>query len=325
LAASLLVTLAATANAQSAPPAVTRGCRRTCRSSVKTNGDFQPTTVIITASQAKVDRLAAKQGLRVQQRLAAGAVLEIPAYRLATWPTTSEVDSLSSNHEVAGQMAITNQTIGADQVQAGLAGLPGLNGRGITVAVIDSGVANVPELSGRILASVDFTDAHGQGLDKFGHGTHVAGIIAAAGQNSKDDTRGVAPGANIVSLKVLDGDGKGRAANVIAALDWVVEHAAQYNIRIANLSLGGPVLQSYKDDPIDQAVERAYRAGIIVVASAGNYGKDVKGPVAIRFRDRSGQLPFAITVGALNTQGDAYRSDDVLATTARRARRCSTG
>ena len=182
LAAGLLLTLAATANAQSANSRHAR-LSQDLAQLVKTNGDFQPTTVIITASQAKVDRLAAKHGLTVLQRLATGAVLQVPSYRLADLANDAEVDSLSSNHEVAGQMAITNQAIGADQVQAGLAGLAGLNGRGITVAVIDSGVANVPELNGRILASVDFTDSRGQGLDLHGHGTHVAGTIAAAGQN----------------------------------------------------------------------------------------------------------------------------------------------
>ena len=150
-------------------------------------------------------------------------------------------------------------------------------GKGIGVAVIDSGVANAQELKGRIVASIDFTDARGQGLDHHGHGTHVAGVIAAAGANQNDDTRGVAPGAHIVSLKVLDAQGRGKAANVIAAIDWAIENRQKYGIRIINLSLGGPVLQSWRDDPLCQAVERAYRAGIVVVASAGNRGKDSVG------------------------------------------------
>ena len=95
--------------------------------------------------------------------------------------------------------------------------------------------------------------------------------------NQFDETRGVAPGANIISLKVLDAQGKGLAANVIKAIDWVVANRLRYNIRVINMSLGGAVRQGWRDDPICQAVERAYRAGIVVVASAGNYGKAADG------------------------------------------------
>ena len=95
-------------------------CPRTWRSWRQTNGDFQPTTVIITASQAKVDRLAAKYGLTVLQRLATGAVLQVPAYRLSDVAGDAEVDSLSSNHEVAGQMAVTNPV---DRRRPGAGGL----------------------------------------------------------------------------------------------------------------------------------------------------------------------------------------------------------
>ena len=148
------------------------------------------------------------------------------------------------------------------------------------MAVIDTGVANVPELRGRIVASVDFTAFEvgqdrnrGSGGDRNGHGTHVAGIIAAAGVNRHDDTRGVAPGAQILDLKVLDDHGNGVAADVVKAIDYAVANKARYKIRVINLSLGGPVLQPYADDPVNQAVERAYRAGIVVVTSAGNRGQ----------------------------------------------------
>ena len=113
-------------------------------------------------------------------------------------------------------MGVTIQTIGADVVQAGgwAPGIGAFTGDGVGIAVIDTGVAMMPELRGRIIASRDFTDEHGLGLDQHGHGTHVAGIIAAAGANRFDETRGVAPGANIISLKVLDAQGKGLAADV---------------------------------------------------------------------------------------------------------------
>src|SRR5688572_25184728 len=312
LAATVLLTCAASADAQSANSHRAR-LSQDLAQLVATHGDFKPTDVILTASQEKVDRLAARHGLTVLQRLSTGALLRVPANRLEDVATDAEVDSLSGNHVVAGQMAVLNQSIGADQVQAGLLGLPAVTGKGIGVAVIDSGVANVPELRGRLAASVDFTDAQGQGLDKHGHGTHVAGIIAAAGQSVNDDTRGVAPGAHIVSLKVLDAKGYGVVSSVIAAIDWAIANRVQYGIRILNLSLGSPVLQSYRDDPLCQAVERAFRAGLVVVASSGNVGKDANGRPIYGAVTAPGNSPFAITVGALNTKGTPFRSDDVVA------------
>ena len=222
-------------------------------------GDTDATSVIVAGSRERIARIAARHGLRIAKLLETGAVLEVPAGTLSAVANDSEVDQLSSNHLVEAHMAVTNQTIGADLVQQGgwAPGIGPLTGAGIGVAVIDSGVAPMPELRGRIIASKDFTDDRGLGLDQHGHGTHVAGIIAASGANRFDETRGVAPGANIISLKVLDAQGKGLAADVIEAIDWAVKNRARYNIRVINMSLGGAVTQSYRDDPICQAVERA--------------------------------------------------------------------
>jgi len=189
-----------------------------------------------------------------------------------------------------------------------------LTGAGIGIAVIDSGIAALPELRGRIAASVDFTDARGTAADRFGHGTHVAGIIAAAPAYRGDLASGVAPGVSLVNLKVLDAHGEGVASDVIRAIDWAVSHRRQYGIRIINLSLGGPVTQSWRDDPLDQAVERAYRAGILVIASAGNFGKTEDGRPILGGITSPGNSPYAVTVGALNTKQTPFRSDDVMAT-----------
>ena len=163
----------------------------------------------------------------------------------------------------------------------------------------------MPEFGGRIIASKDFTDDRGLGIDQHGHGTHVAGIIAASGANRFDETRGVAPGANIISLKVLDAQGKGLAADLIQAIEWAVKNRRRYNIRVINMSLGGAVRQGWRDDPICQAVERAHRDGIVVVASAGNYGKTADGRSIYGAITTPGISPFAITVGALNTKGNS--------------------
>jgi len=280
------------------------------------SGDAHATSVIVTGSQPQIDRIAARNGLTVRKRLQTGAVLDVPAGRLAALAADAEADQVSGNLVVQAHDDITNQTIGADVVQAGnwTANGSGLTGQGIGVAVIDSGVANMPELRGRIIVSRDFTDDRGAGLDLNGHGTHVAGIIAAAGATRYTNATGVAPGANIISLKVLDAQGKGVMGDVIDAIDWAVANRVRYNIRVINLSLGGPVTQSYRDDPLCQAVERAYRAGVVVVASAGNHGKHPQTGQKIYGSITSpGNSPFAITVGALNTKGTPYRSDDEVA------------
>jgi serine protease AprX len=278
-------------------------------------GDARPSTVIFTGSQARVDQVAARHGLRIRKRLKSGALLEVPGHQLQAVAEDPEVDNLSGNHRVTAQMTTGVQSTGADLVQGGLTqlGAAGLTGAGVGIAVIDSGVAFVPELRGRIVASKDFTDDRGFGVDEHGHGTHVAGIAAAAGRHANDDTRGMAPGAHLVSLRVLDAKGRGYAADVTEAIDWAIDNKRRYKIGVINLSLGGPVLQSWRDDPVAQAVERAYRAGIVVVAAAGNFGKDAQGRSVYGGITSPGNSPFAITVGAINTMGTPWRSDDELA------------
>jgi serine protease AprX len=278
-------------------------------------GDQREANVIVTGTDAQVNALAARHGLLITKRLVTGAVVNVPAGALAALADDSEADQISGNLVVGAQMAVTNQSIGADLVHQGgwAEGIGPLTGKGIGIAVIDSGVADVPELRGRVVATVDLTDDHGPGVDKNGHGTHVAGIIAAAGQNKFDETSGVAPGANIISLRVLNEKGRGLVGDVIDAIDYAIANKDRYNIRVINMSLGGPVTQSWLDDPLCQAVERAYRAGITVVAAAGNWGKDELGRSVWGGITTPGISPFAITVGALNTKGTPYRSDDELA------------
>ena len=121
-------------------------------------------------------------------------------------------------------MAVTAEAIGASQVWRGGRRLEGFTGRGIGVAVIDSGVAPHRALRGRIVASLDFTDPKGTGRDEFGHGTHVAGIIAGT-----DDAgySGVAPERAHRQPAGARADGAGDTSDVIAAIDWVIAHNAR--------------------------------------------------------------------------------------------------
>lgn len=155
-------------------------------------------------------------------------------------------------------------------VQADLARALGYDGQGVGVAVLDSGVTDVPDLrvagtsTSRIVYSQNFDPSSTAASDNYGHGTHVAGIIAGNATSSSCSTcdvqiRGIAPNANIVNLKVLDTNGQATDSVVIAAIQQAIALKSQYNIRVLNLSLGRGVFESYTKDPLCQAVEQACR------------------------------------------------------------------
>ena len=155
--------------------------------------------------------------------------------------------------------------------------------------------------------------------DQYGHGTHVAGIVAANGAQSTGPNfthtfKGVAPNANIVNLRVLDANGNGQESDVIAAIDEAIALKDKYNIRVINLSLGHPVYESFQLDPLCQAVEAAWKAGITVVVAAGNMGRDNSlGTEGYATINSPGNDPYVITVGAMNANETPWRSDDKMA------------
>ncbi len=274
----------------------------------------QAIDVIVHGDRGTVDALATRYNVRVARYLSSGAVLRVTAGQLAALQQDEAFDHLSGNTPIRVSDLVTAESTGADAVWAGSFGVRGLSGAQVTVAVIDSGMDPThAALKGRIVATQDFTG--GDGIDRFGHGTHVAGIIAGGRVSTPDglDYRGIAYGANLVNLRVLDANGAGSVADVIEAIDWAVSHRDQYRIRIINLSLGAPVLQPYADDPLCEAVERAARAGLVVVAAAGNYGRTVEGQTVLGSITSPANSPHAIAVGALDTHGTADRSDDTLA------------
>jgi len=165
-------------------------------------------------------------------------------------------------------------------------------GRGVGVALVDTGVAPHPALAGRIAHSVDLTD-EADGVDRYGHGTFMAGLIASA-----------APGADIVSVKVGGADGSTTLADVLAGIDWVVEHADEHNVRVLSLSFGVDMPMAWQADPLSAAVEAAWASGITVVTSSGNDGQ---GTVTAPGRD-----PWVLTVGATDSQGTVSSADDTV-------------
>jgi subtilisin family serine protease len=165
----------------------------------------------------------------------------------------------------------------------------------------------------RIVHFADFVDSRSALYDDYGHGTHVAGIIAGSGPRSDGGRRGIAPGADLIVLKALDGDGNGYISNVIAALDYAIAHRDTYSIRIINLSVSAGVYESYHEDPLTLAARRAVDAGIVVVAAAGNLGRDVRGEVQYGGIAAPGNAPWVLTVGASSHNATLNRSDDEVA------------
>ena len=235
--------------------------------------------------------------------------------RLADNP---KVKRVHRDREAQGEMARTAAAVGALTARLSY----GYTGAGVGVAVIDSGItawhddlgASATSKSGqRVTAFVDFVNNRTAKYDDWGHGTHVAGIIAGSGYDSYGQRAGIAPGASIVALKALDDEGKGRISNIIAALDWVVANRAQYNIRVVNMSLGAGVFESYHTDPLTLAAKRAVDAGIVVVAAAGNMGKALNGQPQYGAISAPGNAPWVLTVGASSTEGTTDRRDDKMA------------
>ena len=203
-----------------------------------------------------------------------------------------------------------------------------ITGRGVDVALIDSGVARLPGLtSGNIVdgpdLSFDSQDPELTHRDTFGHGTHMASIIsgrdvAASGATyARADSHrftGIAPDARVISVKVAASDGGTDVSQVIAAIDWVAQHAHApgYNIRVLNLSYGTDSVQDPTVDPLDFAVENAWRAGITVVVSSGNDGTN-RTALADPASD-----PLVLAVGADDTRGTDGVKDDVVPAFAQR-------
>ena len=189
----------------------------------------------------------------------------------------------------------------------------GYTGRGVDVAVIDTGISPVDGLdaTGKVVygpdLSIESQAPNLTELDTNGHGTFMAGLIAAKGSAY----RGMAPDARIVSVKVGVADGGTDVSQVIAAIDWVVQHRTDndLNIRIINLSYGTNSAQDYRVDPLAYAAEQAWKAGILVVAAGGNYGFQSHMNNAPALADPALD-PYMLSVGSSDSMGTLSPQDD---------------
>ncbi len=249
-----------------------------------------------------------------------GAHYSVPVESLDALADDPDVAYISPDRRLNGSLDNT-----AAAVNAKVAWQSGWDGTGIGVAVIDSGITYHSDLYGttgsggklRVLYSQDFVG--GGTNDYYGHGEHVAGIIAGNGKDSSYSTyarmfKGIAPNANLINLRVLDQNGQGTDSGVISAIQVAISLQGKYHIRVMNLSLGRQVFESYTQDPLCQAVEAAWKKGIVVVAAAGNYGRDNSmGTEGYATITSPGNDPYVITVGAMKTQGSPVRSNSLIA------------
>jgi serine protease AprX len=183
----------------------------------------------------------------------------------------------------------------------------GWNGSGIGVAVIDSGIS--PNQDTPVSRSMSFNPNATSVNDFYGHGTHVAGIIAGDGDLSGGLFKGIAPGVNLISLRVSDDTGMASEADVVAAIQWVYNNKAAFNIRVVNISLNSTVEQSYHTSPLAAAVEILWFNGVVVVVSSGNANDNWNYANTAPAND-----PFVITVGAADEKATTNYSDDSIAT-----------
>ncbi|MFL6214847.1 MAG: S8 family peptidase [Blastocatellia bacterium] len=256
-------------------------------------------------------------------------LVALPVSQVQALAADPMVAFITPDRQVNGSMDAATKLVGADQLRQVMPATYGgnyapLTGAGVGIAVIDSGISSANKddfrsnatIASRILNFKDFCGdvngaIHTNEYDDYGHGTTVAGVAAGSGWGSQQydaqgvecypgnygDFIGIAPTASLVVCKVINKYGSGTASNVIKALDYCINNKLRYNIRVINLSIGAPVLQSYKTDPLCQAVERCVQAGIIVVCAAGNIGHN---DTVVGY-DENGKPLYQTVYGGINS------------------------
>ena len=193
---------------------------------------------------------------------------------------------------------------------AGRAWQSGYTGQGVGVAVIDTGISPMDDLNGRIVYGPDLS-GEGSLVDTYGHGTVMAGIIGGNGADSVSNPggahTGVAPKATLIAVKTAGANGAVDVSTILQAMSWVSAYQSQFNIRVLNLSWGTPSTADPSVDPLNYAVERLWKQGIVVVVAAGNTGPNA-GTIT-----KPGDDPTILTVGAYDDKQNTDPSDDSLA------------
>lgn len=274
---------------------------------VKASSDFVSLTgATKTADLELIDAFAAEltpeQFAKLAQKAPQGVTIHLDEAVHAYQPVELDrPETLDPKQPVLAQdNAIA--TLGIDKIWE-----QGYKGKGVGIAVIDTGIYPHPDYKDRIVGWKSWTDGKAEPNDPQGHGTHVAGDALGDGTMSDGKFMGPAPEAHLIGIAVLDKHGLGRLSDIIKGVQWAVSKKDELDIDIINMSLGGPVFDSYTNDPVALSVGKAVEAGIVAAVAGGNSGPK---PSTI---GTPGNHPAAFTVGALNDKGTLTRADDDVA------------
>jgi serine protease AprX len=231
--------------------------------------------------------------------------IEVPENKVNQMVESESIKYIEDDVELNSMMDIARKEVGVDRINK-----LGITGKKVGIAIIDTGVFPHNDLvkpTNRIVAFKDFINGRQQPYDDNGHGTFVAGIAAGNGDGSGGKYAGIAPHANIIAIKVMDKKGNGKTTDIIAGMQWVVDNAKKYNIKIMSLSLGTKPDNYLNGDTLAKAAESVWERGILVVAAAGNSGPQ---SASISTPGISNKI---ITVGAVDDKRTPSIRDDRVA------------
>lgn len=277
-------------------------------------GDDQEITVLLqrktdldTAGSVELDQFLAECRVTVIKELPIidAKVVRLPLGALGQIASHHHIHRVHLDRTLHTLLDYAAPTIGTPQEWGN-----GLSGKDVTIAIIDTGIYPHPDLvtpANRIIGFYDAVQGKTEPYDDNGHGTHVAGCAAGAGMTSEGKYRGPAYEASLVGVKVLNARGQGSVSDIIDGVQWCLQNKDKYGVRILSLSLGGPASESYRNDPLCQALEKAWKAGLTVFVAAGNEGPGAGtiGTPAIH--------PVLVTVGATDDRNSISETDDAVA------------
>ncbi|WP_400162445.1 S8 family serine peptidase [Brevibacillus sp. TJ4] len=275
-------------------------------------GDDQEITVLLqrktdldTMGTAALDEFVSNVGCTVVKELPIidAKVVRVPLGALGQLASHHHIHRIHLDRTMHALLDTAAPTIGAIPEWES-----GLTGKGVTIAILDTGIYPHSDLKSRLVGFYDAIQGKKDPYDDNGHGTHVAGCAAGDGKASGGKYKGPAYEASVVGVKVLDASGQGSVSDIIDGVQWCLQSRDTFGIRILSLSLGGPAYESYRNDPLCQALEKAWKAGLAVFVAAGNEGPSAGtiGTPAIH--------PLLITVGATDDRNSISDKDDSIAT-----------